>query len=239
MLYILSRIYKFHFAIVFTLMLVGCSDDEPNSALVTLKGTVVVSPTSYPIQGVMVKITNGKSALVSTTTDNIGMFSISFNRNEIDSSYFLSLTVTPMNITKIFDIVGIGQTEHDYGTVVLYDINNPYELTSFQYNGYTYVVHPVLREQYAQTEAKNICNNLSDLGIDNWFLPSKDELWAYFKSRTMKEMELDVPNGNYWTTSEDMYVYKNFSYSEGVSYGGWPTENTLKKYYIVPMHRYK
>lgn len=214
---------------VFSLLLIGCSNgsDDFDSDF-TIKGYVVTAPANTPLSGVLVRVTNDSYTLASTSSNTDGLFTITVNRSELDNSYYLSIFDPKTEISKQVDITGVGLSEYNFGNISLYDYRNPYELPTFEYNGYTYVAHPVLRDMSKYELAQDICETLDGFGISSWFLPSKDELLEFFRTRKIYE-PLQYPNGNYCITDLSMLVYKD---SEG--FGTWVRGTNCNEAYVLP-----
>lgn len=223
---------------VFATLLTACGSgsDDFNSDF-TIKGYVVTAPANTPLSGVLVRVTNDSYTLGSTNSNTDGSFTLTINKSQLDNSYFLSLLDPETEVAKQIDIKGVGLAEYDFGNIALYDSRNPLELPTFEYSGYTYVVHPILREQYSQEDAIRVCDNLSDCGLNTWFLPNVDELIEVFWSQS-KYIVGDYPNGTYWTSTPNTTIY--FLHNvEGWSTSSNPREDSSKKCYVIPVSRYK
>lgn len=219
---------------VFSMLLIGCSSgsDDFDSDF-TIKGYVVTAPANTPLSGVLVRVTNDSYTLGSTSSNADGSFTLTINKSQLDNSYYLSIFDPKTEISKHIDITGVGLSEYNFGNISLYDSRNPYELPTFEYNGYTYVVHPVLRDMSKYELAQDICEALNDFGISSWFLPSKDELLEFFSTRKIYELP-QYPNGNYCITDLSTIVYKD---SEG--FGTWVRGANYNEAYVLPMSRFK
>lgn len=224
---------------LFAMLLNGCSDvNDEFSTDFTIKGYVVTAPANTPLSGVLVRVTNDSYTLGSTSSNADGSFTLTINKSQLDNSYFLSLLDPKTEVIKHIDIKGVGLAEYDFGNIALYDSRNPLELPSFEYGGYTYVVHPILREQYSQEDAIRVCDNLSDCGLNTWFLPNMDELIEVFWSQSIY-ITGDYPTGEYWTSTSNTAMYfQNIHNAEGMRTSSH-SANVASKYYVIPISRYK
>lgn len=232
----LRTIKKLYILLAFvSVFLSGCSNesDDFDSDDFTIKGYVVTSPENVPISDVLVRVTNDNYTLAATSSNANGSFTITVNRSELDNSYYLSIFDPKTEISKQIDITGVGLSEYNFGNISLYDSRNPYELPTFEYNGYTYVAHPVLRDKSKYELAQDICETLNDFGISSWFLPSENELLEFFRTRNIYELP-QYPNGSYCITDLSLHVYKS---SEG--FGTWPNGGNYEEAYVLPMSRFK
>lgn len=189
-----KRIVFFAFIVV---LLSGCGKVRDDfDCDFTIKGYVVTAPTNMPLSGVLVRVTNDSYTLASMSSNADGSFAITINRGELYNSYFLSILDSQTDISRQIDIIGVGLSEYNFGNIALYDSRNPYDLPTFEYIGYTYVAHPVLRDKSKSILAEGVCEMLNDFGIFSWFVPSKDELFKFFGSRTIYELP-QYPMGYY------------------------------------------
>ena len=225
---------KLYILLFVSVLLSGCGNGSDDfDCNFTIKGCIVTAPTNMPLSGVLVRVTNNSYTLASTSSNIDGSFAITVNRSELDNSYYLSILDPITEVSKQVDITGVGLSEYNFGNITLYDSRNPYDLPTFEYNGYTYVVHPVLRDMSKYELAQDVCEALNDLGISTWFLPSKDELLELFRTRKIYELP-QYPDGSYCITDLSIHVYKN---SEG--FGTWGNGGNYKEAYVLPMSRFK
>lgn len=314
------------FLLVIGVLLCSCQNNNDDNYTLTIKGVAIVAPSSRPIPNATVSIQNNQSTLVATRTSNEGEFILSFDVADIDDSYYLSIYISDLHITKTFKIKGFGQAEYNYGqlvvfqeysisgtvistpndlpmpnikvsvsdsthiitstttsaigffelvvqtpqlkddfiislldetnsvtktiklptfngyecqlgNIILYDRRNPYNLPSFQYGGYTYVVHSVLRDKMKYFDALNACESLSDFGITDWFLPNNDEFDQI--TNNILSLNLDMPLGNYWTYhTNNQGTYKGIDYAYGRYYIYQHGTSTTSLLYVVPVFRY-
>lgn len=137
------------YCILLTMFLfASCSSDEIVDENFTLTGCIVSSPHNAPVSNCVVEVTNGNTTLVSTMTSEDGLFELTINRNLLDGTHYLSIYENQYGNKKQEKIQGVGMFAYDYGDIILFDIRNPYNLPTFNYQNYTYVVHPVLRREY-------------------------------------------------------------------------------------------
>ena len=153
----------------------SCSSDENLDNNFTLTGCIVSSPHNTPVSNCVVEVTNGNTALASTMTNEDGLFKLTIDINLLDNTYYLAISDNQYGNKRSEKIQGVGTSIYDYGNIVLYDSRNPYNLPTFNYQNYTYVVHPVLRREYALSELNNALDNVHDFGFEEWFLPNEME----------------------------------------------------------------
>lgn len=226
---------------VFSMLLIGCSSgsDDFDSDF-TIKGYVVTAPANTPLSGVLVRVTNDSYTLGSTSSNADGSFTLTINRSELDNSYFLSLLDPKTEVTKHIDIKGVGMSEYNFGNIALYDSRNPYELPTFNYNGYTYIVHPVLRREYALSELNSACDGLNDYGRDDWFLPNEAEMRKIIDMIWLNKTFDLIPAGLYWTSDFDgrYTTYLSYNGQGGVSNKSG-SSNPNQMAHVVPISCFK
>lgn len=199
----------------------------------TISGTVLSSPSNTPLNGIIAKITDGTTTLVSTTTNETGFFSMSFDKSEINKSFYLSLSDAIYGVSNNYAIEDIGKS-YNYGNIFLYDSRNPYNLPTFTYSNYTYTVHPIMREKYSYEEAISVCAGLNEMGSSDWFIPNEPELSTFFMALDLYGRR-EYPSGDYTTSTEGHYL--GWSDVTGISYRYNYTNGY--KAYLLPMTRYK
>lgn len=219
---------------VASILLIGCSNGSDDfDGDFTIKGYLVTAPSNMPLSGVLVRVTNDSYTLGTTSSNADGSFTLTINKSQLDKSYFLSLLDPKTEILKQIDIKGVGLAEYDFGNIVLYDSRNPWELPTFEYIGYTYVAHPVLRDKSDFELAQEICETLNDFGISSWFLPTEDELLEFFRTRDIYELP-QYPGGDYCITDLGRRVYKY-----DTSFGSTLRPSNVRESYVLPMSRFK
>lgn len=233
------RILLFLFALN---ILVSCSqDDNIDEDRLTLCGKVISEPNNNPIPEVAVMVKNGNKIVCSTKTNQNGQFTLEVNIAEIDATSKLLIDDLKHGVQKEYEIMGFGKKFYDYGDMILYDYRNPYNLPVFQFNSHIFIVHPLLTGEYSYDESLNICSNLHDYDVDSWFLPTKDELMAYFKSCDNLG---EVYSAGYYRISEPstsvIRIYRLFIDNVFRGYGCdevnvSPEENA----YVLPMAKYE
>lgn len=216
-------------------MVFGCSkSNNTNQESFTLKGYIVTSPMNNPVGDAIIKVSNEKNTLASSTTSSSGEFSITVDKNRLDASYALIVSTQNSDITKSLPITGYGLKEHDFGNIILYDERNPYELPTVIIGPYTYVLHPVLQNKMNWNSAMTACEELNDFGLSNWFLPFRDELCSLlFETR-----KLNInPLGIYWSADDNngYYGYVNWG---GADYSPGSQKSTSSTFYVLPASRY-
>lgn len=202
----------------------------------TIVGSVVSAPNNSPINGVEVAVTNNSGIIATATTLNLGKFSLIIPKALLDSSSKLSLYDKNLGLSTVVKIPDIEGLEYKVGNIVLYDERNPFKLPVVQYGGYTYVIYGVLREMLSYEDAVVACENLTDYGISNWFLPNEEELEEVLKIR----FSLDLPRGYYWTSTYN-YNYNKQSVlrNEGsAGYSYYYYSDLDSRLYVVPVARY-
>ena len=125
---------------------------------------------------------------------------MSFDKSEINKSFYLSLSDAIYGVSNNYGIKEIGKS-CNYGNIILYDSRNPYNLPTFTYSAYTYVVYPIMREQYSYEEAISVCAGLNEMGRSDWFIPNQNELIAFFMTLDMYSRE-EYPSGDYTTLTK-------------------------------------
>ncbi len=164
-----------------TLASCGSNEDLDEDNLI-LVGKVMSEPHNISVPNVEISVKNENKMICSTMTNHQGQFELEVNIAEINASSKLYIYDVKHGIHKELEISGFGRKYYDYGDIILYDSRNPYNLPVFQYNSCSYIVHPLLTGEYSYKESLDICSNLHDYDVDSWFLPTKEELIAYFKS---------------------------------------------------------
>lgn len=206
------------------LTVVGCSEDAITDDF-TLSGIVVSAPNNNPIVGASVYVSDGSNIVSREKTTVDGSFNITIHKSEIDDSYKLYIEDSEFNIQKIFDIRGYSLSSYDYGFLVLYNSENPYEIPSFTYGNQTYFVHPGF-ESSSWSDALTKCINLEYMGYTDWILPTYDELNGVYKANLLEEDKY------FWSTTlineDELY---NKYHSGLVSYVlcTFPDNNSLGK----------
>lgn len=160
-----------------------CSDNEDvDKDYLTLVGNVISEPNEAPLSNITVNVKNSNRIIASTTTNTQGRFELEVSIAELNMSSKLYIEDVVHKVQKEYEVLGFGNRYFDYGDIVLYDSRNPYNLPLFKFNNHTYLIHPLLTEEYTYEGSLNICSQLHDYDVDSWFLPTKDELMGYFKS---------------------------------------------------------
>lgn len=172
---------------------VSCSEDPLTDDL-TLSGIVVSDPNNDPIVGVSVYVSNGVNIVSRENTNEDGSFSITIHKTDIDDSYKLYIENSEMKIQKIFDIRGYSLSNYDYGFLVLYNSENPYDIPTYTYGSQTYFVHPGF-ESSSWADALTKCINLEYMGYTDWILPTYDELHGMYQANLLEE------NKYFWSTT--------------------------------------
>lgn len=221
---------------------VCCSrDDNLEDEILTLTGKTIAAPNNTPIANLVVSIKNSYNIICSTNSNSDGSFELKANIYDIDSSYKLYINDVVHGIQKEYEINGFGKMHYDYGDLIIYDSRNPYNLPTFQFNNYTYIVHPLLNEEYSYEDALNACSNLKDMNYNSWFLPTKDELSEYFK--TCNDLGKVYPTGYYRISQPNttvIIVYRLFIDNVFVRYGFEVKElPSDDKAHVLPMTKYK
>ena len=222
-------------------LLTSCDIGNISSSLhgiFTIKGCIVAAPTNTPLADVFISVTNNNYTIASATSDVDGMFTISIDKTQFDNSYFINIVDPETNVTKQMDLTGIGMTEYNYGNIILYDSRNPYSLPTFEYQNKTYVVHPILRREYTLSELDDVCDNIHDYGINNWFLPSELEFRKIIGMTKNSKLDDLIPGGLYWVSDFDG------KYQKYMWYDGWnsieihESSNSDQLAHIVPVSMY-
>ena len=223
----------------------SCSSDENIDDNFILTGCIVSSPLNTPVSNCLVEIMNENSVLVSTITNEDGLFKLTINRNLLDGTHYLNIYDNQYGNKKQVKIQGVGISAYDYGYIILFDTRNPYSLPTFNYQNYTYVVHPVLRRKYALSELNNALDDVHDFGIEEWFLPNEMEFRNIISMIVANGTIYDlIPSGLYWTS--DLISEFDRTYTKYIRYnvGKPPTieingsSNPSQRAGIVPLSRY-
>lgn len=125
--------YNIIIVCLISLILCGCSNDDAIDSNFTLMGRIVSSPHNTPVSNCHVEITNGNTVLVSTITNEDGLFELTIDRNLLDGTHYLSIYDNQYGNKKQEKIQGVGMSAYDYGDIILFDIRNPYSLPTFNY----------------------------------------------------------------------------------------------------------
>lgn len=175
------------------LVMVSCGEDTTTDNF-TLSGVVVSAPDNNPIVGASVYVSDGTNIVSMQKANMDGSFNITIHKSEIDNSYKLYIEAPEINIRKIFDIRGYSLSNYDYGFLVLYNSENPYDIPTFTYGSQTYFVHPGF-ESSSWTDALTKCINLEYMGYTDWILPTYDELHGMYRANLLEE------NKYFWSTT--------------------------------------
>lgn len=84
----------------------------------------VIDAQNKPLNGIMVRITNGSLIYNSVTTDKDGIFQITVDITKIDNNYFIQIGEENMFVKKS-SLKGFGQDVYDYGDIPFVDIKLP------------------------------------------------------------------------------------------------------------------
>ncbi len=100
----------------------------------------VIDKDAKPLNGIMVRITNGSLIYNSVTTDKDGLFQITVDINKIDKTYYIQIG-DEGTLVKKSSLKGFGQDVYDYGDIPFININLPevetLELTDMTPNTFT------------------------------------------------------------------------------------------------------
>ena len=100
----------------------------------------VIDKDAKPLNGIMVRITNGSLINNSVTTDKDGLFQITVDINKIDKTYYIQIG-DEGTLVKRSSLKGFGQDVYDYGDIPFVNINLPeietLELTDMTPNSFT------------------------------------------------------------------------------------------------------
>lgn len=121
-----------------------------------------------------------------------------------------------------------------YGSMLKIDANmlGYFNLTTMQYGGYTYHIHPDLGKMQWE-QGNSACENLSAYGYDDWFLPNKEEMMAIAENTNVVNTEYE-----YWTSSKEYgssWAAYVGHYSRGWAVGG--TSNPSNSRHVVPVRK--
>lgn len=106
-----------------------------------------------------------------------------------------------------------------YGSLLKIDANmlGYFNLTTMQYGGYTYHIHPDLGGM-TWSQANSACQNLVAYGYEDWYLPNKEELLGMYEKTKILQIET-----TYWssTSSQNSHYYITGGGKTGIgsSYG--------------------
>jgi len=114
-------------------------EKEGIKAETTYKGRVIDAH-NKPLNGIMVRITNGSLIYNSVATDKDGIFQITVDISKIDKSYYIQVGEIG-SLVKRSSLKGFGQDVYDYGDIPFVNINLPevltLELTDVSVNSFT------------------------------------------------------------------------------------------------------
>lgn len=102
-----------------------------------------------------------------------------------------------------------------YGNQVAVDVEY-FSLPTFSYNGHTYRVAPDPGNNMYWSDANDYCNNYSAYGVNNWRLPTKEELIQMYADRNEIGGFDCTYTGKYWSSTatssgSSYHYYVNFS----------------------------
>ena len=124
------------------LILTGCLrslEKEGITAETTYKGRVI-DKSNKPLNGIIVRVTNGSLNYNSVTTDMDGIFQITVDINKIDKTYYIQIG-EENSFSKKSQLKGFGQSLYDYGDIPFANINIPVvetvRLTDMTANSFT------------------------------------------------------------------------------------------------------
>lgn len=98
-------------------------EKEGIKAETTYKGRVIDAH-NKPLNGIMVRITNGSLIYNSVATDKDGIFQITVDISKIDKSYYIQVGEIG-SLVKRSSLKGFGQDVYDYGDIPFVNINLP------------------------------------------------------------------------------------------------------------------
>lgn len=217
--------FLIYISLLLSMIAIGsCSEDSITDDF-TVSGIVVSTPNNNPIVGASVYVSNGVNIVSRGNTNLDGGFSLTVHKSDIDDSYKLYIEISEMNIQKIFDIRGYSLSKYDYGFLVMYNSENPYDIPTFTYGSQTYFVHPGF-ESSSWVDALTKCINLEYMGYSDWILPTYDELNGVYNANFLEE------NKYYWSTTlinEDELYNKYHSVLVSYVLCTFPENNNLAK----------
>lgn len=193
---------------------------------------MVSSPANLPLAGVLVRIMNDSYTLASTNTGADGAFIITVEKSQIDATYRLSLYDAKYDVQKDIALTGFGLTEYDFGNIVFYDKRNPYDLPVLNKSGVSYVIHPPL-DLMTYKEAVTACERLNDYGLNDWFIPSADDLASALQQFGKSEQ---YPLTVYWASTVDVLGYQVAIFWKGDGTEKTGSKNESQKYRVLPFH---
>lgn len=182
----------------------------------------VIDAQNKPLNGIMVRITNGSLIYNSVTTDKDGIFQITVDFSKIDKAYYIQVGEAS-SIVKRSSLKGFGQDVYDYGDIPFVNINLPevetLEITDMTPNSFTCKCN-VKSEGASSLTERGVCWSTKIPTIDDNKEKSGSGAGVY--TCTINNITFDFNNVTYYACA---YALNEF----GVAYGE-PIEITPSKY---------
>lgn len=112
--------YLLSFIITF-LLIIGCANETPLVSGTTYKGVVVEQNSMIPIEGLIVKITDGNRIYSEAVTDKSGQFSLEFNDNYNLGRLYIYIDGNGVYPSKEVALIYTEDKTYYYGMIFLYD----------------------------------------------------------------------------------------------------------------------
>lgn len=162
---------RYFWILLLPFLLSGCLrnlEKEGITAETIYKGRVI-DKDAKPLNGIMVRITNGSLIYNSVTTDKDGLFQITVDINKIDKTYYIQIG-DEGTLVKKSSLKGFGQDVYDYGDIPFVNINLPevetLELTDMTPNTFTCKCN-VKSEGGAKVTERGVCWSTNIPTIDD------------------------------------------------------------------------
>lgn len=152
-----------------------------------------------------------------------GEYSCTINDNSLD---FENATYYARAYAKNEYGVGYGEPVELNSSKLKYFL-----LPTMNYAGYTYTIHPDLGGM-TWSQANEACENLVAYGYDDWYLPSKEELYAVAEKTNVLDRSEEYWTSSYSYNNNHSYLYytntgwNNNSYSNSYLYRTIPVRKS-------------
>lgn len=218
--------------LLLSVLLVGCQKSD----YVQFKGNLIEETSREPVAGCKVQFSDDAQMYGYAITDANGYFDFIVAPPTNNKAYKLTMIWHESYPSKEIKLDSPLKNIYSYDQYVVYDKTNPYSLPTYTDGRYKYYIHKTLPNVYTWDQAKAVCNNLTDFGCDDWFLPCLTDVQALACHPDLFE-DCGILDAPYWTRD--------------VSYGGWiyytnfydanekggVTQNGNQKLLVIPFRR--
>lgn len=216
------------FGIVLVCILLGCVKDLKKAGIsetTVIKGRIMEESEKVPIPQVKVKVTNGETVYLVTTSGDDGIFSLAIDFDNIDKNSYVFMEMQNGNseITKRLELKGMGKENYDYGDIFLYN----------QISNVVPTVSTNLISDISENSAVCGGNVTSDGGST---VTERGICWAITQNPTVEDKTADGGSGtgSFTCTMSDLspntkYYVRAYAINHtGISYGNSRSFTTLE-----------